>query len=121
MQLATQRRRADIAGRAEGGEPTTMEFVVRWAKDQLATSSHTRGAGSDGLTLHDVAVVTRQVARIFGDRPLAGVTLGEIAQLPVLLEQTGLSPDVSRSACRAIGSALRVAIRQWPDGATSHH
>ena len=101
------------AASARGAEPTAREFLNRWADEHASRRSPRRGVRG-GLTRTDVAAVTRHVAPLLGDRPLGGVTLGEIARLPALLEARGLPPEASRSACRALGSALRDAMRAWP-------
>ena len=102
------------AASARGAGPTAREFLNRWAGERASPRSPTRCALAGGLTTTDLAAVTRHVAPLLGDRPLGGVTLGDIARLPALLEARGLPPDASRSACRALGSALRDAMRAWP-------
>jgi hypothetical protein len=105
--------------------PTAREFLTRWADERAAECTAPRaddagceaeGHRADGrLTARDVAAVTRHVAPLLGDRPLGGVTFGELARLPALLAARGVPPEASRSACRALESALRSAIRDWPE------
>jgi hypothetical protein len=99
---------------AEGVGPTAREFLTRWASARAAECATPRAEAEGRLTTHDVAAVTRHVAPLLGDRPLGGVTFGDLARLPALLEARGVPPDASRSACRALESALRSAIRDWP-------
>ena len=108
-------------------EPTAGEFLARWASEGVTTSSRipadaapTASPPSEyALTGDDVAAVAHHVAPLFGDRPLGGLTFGELAALPALLEAHGFAPEASRAACRALGSAIRTELLAWPD--TRHH
>ena len=106
---------APAAGRAPSPttDLTTLEFVVAWAREQRAA----RGGlvPREGvLSLSEVAIVVRQVARLLGDRPLRAVTLGELACLPALLEEAGMKPAAALGARRALGGALRGAVSGAP-------
>jgi hypothetical protein len=111
-------------GRAEQGpalpqaarEPTAREFFAQLASDR-ALPVHSGGdtRPTDDLSPAELAAAARLVAPLFGDRPLGGLTLGELAELPALLESSGMGPDASRQACRALGNALRSAIIALPD------
>ena len=99
---------------SEGARPavaelTTLEFVAGWADEQGAVSPQLR-TPVGALSLPEVALVTRHVARLFGDRPLGGITFGELARLPGMLQDAGMSPGLARDACRALGGALHTAI-----------
>ena len=109
---AAPHARAPFASR----EPTAQEFFARLASEEfLPTVRHGDSREAPELTSGDLAAVARLVAPLFGDRPLAGLTLGEIAQLPAILEARGMGASESRVACRALGTALRSAILDLPD------
>lgn len=102
--------------REQPREPTAEQFLARWARESVAPGA---GIGdspdSPLLTSDDLAAVARYVSPLFGDRPLGGLTFGELAGLPALLESHGFDPDASRAACRALGSAIRSELLTWPD------
>jgi hypothetical protein len=58
----------------------------------------------------EVAVVTCQVARVLGDRPLLAVTLGDLSRLPGVLAAAGLPPHAVRSAVHDLATALQAAL-----------
>lgn len=103
-------------------EPTAGEFLARWASEGVTSSRIVADAAPAAspspeyaLTGDDVAAVAHHVAPLFGDRPLGGLTFGELAALPALLEAHGFAPEASRAACRALGSAIRTELLAWPD------
>ncbi|HET7458398.1 MAG TPA: hypothetical protein VFJ74_12180 [Gemmatimonadaceae bacterium] len=97
-------------------EPTAGEFFARWAQDGANPfGGPVDSSAAPALTSDDLVAIGRLVAPLFGDRPLGGVTLGELAGLPALLESRGVPPEASRAACRALGNALRSAILALPD------
>ena len=102
--------------REQPPEPTAEQFLARWARESVAPMA---GFGdspdSPQLTSDDLAAVARYVSPLFGDRPLGGLTFGELAALPALLESHGFDPEASRAACRALGSAIRSELHTWPD------
>lgn len=100
-------------GALPGGEPTALEFFTRLAADHRRPSAYGEPREAEDA---DLAVIARLAAPLFGDRPLAGITLGELAGLPAMLEARGMTADASRLACRALGSALRTAILALPNG-----
>jgi hypothetical protein len=95
------------------GDRTTLQFIVAWAEERLNDAC---GRGDGGrrrateLSPPQVAAVVRGAALLLGDRPLGHVTFGDLARLPALLEEGGMSPDAARSASREIGLALRGAL-----------
>jgi hypothetical protein len=106
-------RAADLPTRPE---PTAEEFLARWATESAAIPLLADAASSEAaLSGEDLAAVARHVAPLFGDRPLGGLTFGELAALPALLEAHGFAPEASRAACRALGSAIRAELLAWPD------
>ena len=104
--------RAHDEGSVPGGrsDNSTMHFLVAWAEARAGERP------APALSLPEVAMVTRRVALLLGDRPLRGVTLGDLAGLPSLLIEGGMDPSVARSACRELGAALRAAIGDWSSG-----
>lgn len=94
----------------DGGARSTLEFIVEWAEERTG-GRHLR-AGTT-LTPPEAAAVARRAACLLGDRALRDVTLGDLARLPILLEEEGMAPERARSACREIGCALRSAIGGW--------
>ena len=106
-------RAADLPARRE---PTGAEFLARWATEGAALPPVADAASTESaLTGEELAAVARYVAPLFGDRPLGGLTFGELAALPALLEAHGFAPEASRAACRALGSAIRSELLAWPD------
>ena len=91
-------------------ESSTLHFIVAWARERSGDRRH---RAATALTPPEVAVVVRQAACLLGDRPLQGVTLGDLARLPALLERGGMEPASARAACREIGRALRAAMGGW--------
>ena len=96
-------------------EPTAEQFLARWARESVAPAAGVGDSPQPSLTSDDLAAVARYVSPLFGDRPLGGLTFGELAGLPALLESHGFDAEVSRAACRALGSAIRSELRTWPD------
>lgn len=105
--------RAAAAGPLQGREPSADEFLARWARD-CSSAPIVGGASAEAaLTADELALVARYAAPLFGPRPLGGLTFGELAALPALLEAHGFAPEASRAACRALGAAIRAALLAW--------
>ena len=96
-------------------EPSADEFLAHWAREYAAAPATAGPDGDPPISAEELARVARYAAPLFGHRPLGGLTFGELAALPTLLEAHGFAPEASRAACRALGSALRAALVAWPD------
>ena len=81
--------------------PVARQFLDRWVRESAV-------AGTPPAATY--AAAARCLAPCFGDRPLASVTLGELASLPARLEADGFPGDVAHAICRALGGAIRSTL-----------